>query len=162
MIRGHCRLKQCPLFCLFILVRTLIQPMYELNVNALCSVTFLTLCSHHLPEKEILRFFVIVPDFFLAVADGSDCACSRHCEFGYSKHKIASINYCCESIIADNYSRVQLYGMIVIILVKCAARIIILPVHIVLKSIPLEPASEKNRILHISRIRSSISLKSSA
>ncbi len=119
--------------------------MYELNVNTLCSVTFLTLCSHHLPEKEILRFFVIVPDFFFVVADGSDCACSRHCEFGYSKHKIASINYCCESIIADKYSRVQLYGMIVIILVKCAARIIILPVHIVLKSIPLEPASEKKQ-----------------
>lgn len=35
--------------------------------------------------------------------------------------------------------------MIVIILVKCAARIIILPVHIVLKSIPLEPASEKKQ-----------------
>ena len=28
---------------------------------------------------------------------------------------------------------------------KCAARIIILPVYIVLKSIPLEPASEKKQ-----------------
>ena len=35
--------------------------------------------------------------------------------------------------------------MILIILVKCAARIIILPVHIVKKSIPLEPASEKKQ-----------------
>ena len=119
--------------------------MYELNVNTLCSVTFLTLCSHHLPEKEILRFFVIVPDFFLAVADGSDCVSSQHCEFGYSKHKIASINYCCESIIADSSMLVQICEMIVIILVKCAARIIILPVYIVLKSIPLEPASEKKQ-----------------
>ena len=119
-MKGHCHSKQCP-FCLFILVRTLLQPMYELNVNAFCSVTFLTLGSHHLSEKEILCFLTIVPYLFLAVADGSDGACSRHCEFGYSKHKIASINYCCESIIADKYSGVQLCGMIVIILVKCAA-----------------------------------------
>lgn len=40
---------------------------------------------------------------------------------------------------------VQICEMIVIILVKCAARIIILPVYIVLKSIPLEPASEKKQ-----------------
>ena len=141
-MKGHCHSKQCP-FCLFILVRTLLQPMNELNVNTLCSVAFLTIGSHHLSEKEILRFFVIVPYLFLAVVDGRDGACSRHCEFGYSKHKIASIKYCCESIIADSSMLVQLCEMIVIILVKCAARIIILPVHIALNSIPLEPASER-------------------
>ena len=50
MEREPCNRKA--LCFLFILVRALLQPMNELNVNTLSSVTFLTLGSHHLSDTK--------------------------------------------------------------------------------------------------------------
>ena len=72
---------------LFVLVRTLLQPMYELNVNTFCSVSLLALGSHHPSEKEILCFLTVFPYLFSSVADGRDLACSRHKQFRNSIHK---------------------------------------------------------------------------
>ena len=67
-------------------------PMYELNVNAFCSVTFFALGGHHHFKEICLCIFVIGPDLTFAVIDSRDLACSRHSQFRYFQHNSTSKN----------------------------------------------------------------------
>ena len=118
---GHCQSTATPCFLLFVLVRTLFQPVYQLNLNALRSVVFFAVRRHHELKEIRFRFFVICPNITPAVAYGSGLACSRHCQFRCFQHSCAPPNHYCRYSIYYNSSRVQLCGMIVTIFVKFAA-----------------------------------------
>ena len=73
IVRASCRFDNS-LCWSFILIAALIQPVKQLNINALSTFMLLTVCRHHKFKKICLCLFVIRPDLSFAVADGSDLA----------------------------------------------------------------------------------------
>ena len=96
IVRASCRFDNS-LCWSFILIAALIQPVKQLNVNAFCTVMFLTVRRHHEFKEIRLCLFVIRPDLTFAVADSSEHLTFGHCQFGYcyytapSNHRLNEI-----------------------------------------------------------------------
>ena len=107
-------------FLLIVLVRTLIKSMYELNVNALCTVTLLALGIHHKFKEIRLCFFVIRPDLRLPLQTVVTLLVLGIANSGIFNITAPPKMYC-SYIILHTIFRVQHIGITVIIIVQGAA-----------------------------------------
>ena len=87
---GHCQSTATPCFLIFVLVRTFLQPVKELNVNTLCSFVFLAVRGHHEFKEICLGFFVVRPNLTLTIINDSNLTRPRHCQFRCFQHSFCA------------------------------------------------------------------------